>query len=159
MAQDTATERCYWKFFYMWGLPFWLYLHCYVCKHIAGIWERLEMDWSINLGPASSHADSVAWGRTCYVASLMLSNVELQVKDEALVHDSYHCKNIPFGHWRPWPTQRERVKKTSNLKILEIWDFSGANNFVGSKVFMQWELTDPCPEECRPAQQKNWTIC
>ena len=36
---------------------------CICCVCDKGIWERLEMDWSINFGPASSYTVSLARGR------------------------------------------------------------------------------------------------
>ena len=76
------------------------------------------MGWSRHFRPASSWTDSLATGRADLLVPFKQSSVMFQVNDEALVHDSYHCKTLPFGHWRPWPTQREKGEESQLSKIL-----------------------------------------
>jgi len=66
-----------------------------------------------------------------------------QVKDHCMVHDSYLCKRSTFGgvEPRPFPTRREK----------------GPYNFVGAAGPM--ELKTVCPEECRPPDHQDWTLC
>ena len=65
-------------------------------------------------------------------------------KQDSVVHDSYLCKRYPSTDIRPFPTRR-----------VHEW-----MNYVGS---YQGEITlqkhGPCPEECRPKEHKDWTIC
>lgn len=69
------------------------------------------------------------------------------VKDYALVHDSYFCRreDILAKTMRPMPTRR-----------LHGYDFVG-NAYRQSNGYSGLEITEPCPIECR--KNVNWTIC
>ena len=73
--------------------------------------------------------------------SLLSKHVWPKVRDLSCVHDSYLCDKIKGGHWRPFPTQREE----------------GAYNFVGAAGPMN--IHNKCPEQCRPQDHQDWTMC
>ena len=73
--------------------------------------------------------------------SILSQVVWPRVKDEAVAHDAYLCRNYRSRHTRPWPTRRER----------------GPLNFVGSIGLM--EITTDCPADRRPEEHKDWNMC
>merc|ERR1719369_873343 len=97
--------------------------------HPAHQWPMMGGMWGVNM------KDSVTRKQFIGLAKLMFEQIVWPaVRNSAMVHDSYHCKSIPGGQVRPFPTRRQQK---------EI-------NFVGYVVGLSGSLTQPCPEECRP---------
>jgi len=65
------------------------------------------------------------------------------VRSRTLAHDSYLCKQASYGckELRPFPSRRE----------------TGPYNFVGAAGPM--EVKSVCPEQCRPPEHQDWTLC
>ena len=82
-----------------------------------------------------------------------------KVKEHSMVHDSYLCKRSFFGgaEPKPFPTRRETGKVPLDCLVDHLSFFPGAYNFVGAAGPMELKAT--CPEECRPPDHKDWTLC
>ena len=82
-----------------------------------------------------------------------------KVKEHSMVHDSYLCKRSFFGgaEPKPFPTRRETGKVPLVCLVDHLSFFPGAYNFVGAAGPMELKAT--CPEECRPPDHKDWTLC
>ena len=81
---------------------------------------------------------------------LLSKFVAPRAKNEALVHDSYICKNNDFLKGAislPFPTQRMVVENATRQEP----------NFVGNCG--DGGIMDVCPIECRPHEHKDWTFC
>ena len=76
-----------------------------------------------------------------------------------MVHDSYLCKRSFFGgaEPKPFPTRRETGKVQLVSLVDHLSSSPGAYNFVGAAGPMELKAT--CPEECRPPDHKDWTLC
>ena len=76
-----------------------------------------------------------------------------------MVHDSYLCKRSFFGgaEPKPFPTRRETGKVPFVCLVDHLSSSPGAYNFVGAAGPMELKAT--CPEECRPPDHKDWTLC
>ena len=78
-----------------------------------------------------------------------------------MVHDSYLCKRSSFEgvQPKPFPTQREKgFFKYFKHNFESLSSFAlGPYNFVGAAGPM--EVKAVCPEECRPPDHQDWTLC
>jgi len=112
---------------------------------LGGMWgARLDSGHREKLGGALQKllkdAATHGWNKGLD-QSLLTKWIWPQVKKDVMEHDSYLCKRFKSEHWRPWPTKR----------------VSGPYNFVGAAGPM--EIKTACPEECRPLEHKDWTMC
>ena len=92
------------------------------------------------MGELLEGARGLSW-RKGLDQSLLTKYVWPRVRELSCVHDSYLCDKMRGGHWRPFPTQREE----------------GEYNFVGAAGPMK--INRKCPEQCRPEDHQDWTMC
>ena len=65
-----------------------------------------------------------------------------EVRNDALMHDSYTCQN--YWNTQPFPTQREK---------------NTVGNFVGAILYKGQKVPKPCPKQCRPYNHQDWDLC
>ena len=72
------------------------------------------------------------------------------IKHEAIVHDSYLCKN--YEHSSPFPTRRVGACFVGMVETTMKTDLCGINSNKSVEGYT-------CPVDCRPKDHLDWTQC
>lgn len=73
---------------------------------------------------------------------------------DMVAHDSFLCRAFPQMH-RPWPTKRINGP---NFTSPGFENFVGCNNPTPNG-YMGYPKFQPCPEQCRPKEHRDWLFC